>query len=217
MMARLLDAIALSHVLIEQDLGEMSTIKANGMTFAVRSFKAEGLGHVSMMSGSGLFGLNKEDTIIISPIEKDLPLYMYRRTQGRGSDTLKVELYDTLLADCDLSTLHAVKMQYVDLPEFVPERQWYDSYKLAESVAKKGKEKLSDRFDSMALEYMWAYMALKPGGEEIDVNDKRKRVSAYVEGLLKNGGHYTHTFMKSLGEEKINDLYRKILYGTEES
>ena len=216
MLTRLLDTVALSHVLIEQDLGEMSTLKANGMTFEVRSFKAEGLGHVSLMNGTGLFGLSKEETFIICPIEKDLPLYMYRRTKGKGADTLKIELYDTQVIESDLSKLHEVKNLYLDAPDFVPERKWFDSYKLAESVAKKGKEKHSDRFDSMTMEYIWAYMALQPADAEVQIKEKRNRVSSYVEGLLKNGGHYTHTFMKSLGVEKIQQLYRTALYGTEE-
>ena len=67
------------YPLVELDVGEFATLRANGMKFSVQAFKAQGLGHVSIMRAKGFFGLMKMDTLMIVPDEKDLPLYSYDR------------------------------------------------------------------------------------------------------------------------------------------
>ena len=47
------------------------------MTFTIKAYKAEGLGHVSVMRAKGFFGLMKMDTLIVNPTYVDLPLYSY--------------------------------------------------------------------------------------------------------------------------------------------
>lgn len=45
---------------------------------------------------------------------------------------------------------------------------------------------------------------------------KELSCGVYVEGLLKNGGPSTDVFKKGIGEEKTAELFRKILFATEE-
>ena len=123
------------------DVGNMSTLCANGMKFKVSAYNAEGLGHVSVMTAKGFFGLMKMDTLIINPLSKDLPLYSYDRIYAMGNDTLIVELYDTLIKDIDTSDLDAVKEKYKHLPERDPGEHWYDGIKLAQSISKKSNKK----------------------------------------------------------------------------
>ena len=54
------------------------------MRFFVKAYRADGLGHVSVMRAKGFFGLMKMDTLIIVPKEKDLPLYSYDRIYAMG-------------------------------------------------------------------------------------------------------------------------------------
>ena len=93
---KILDLIKAKYPLSPIDAGDMSTLKASGMKFFVEAYKAEGLGHVSVMRAKGFFGLMKMDTLIINPTEIDLPLYSYDRILAMGNDTLIVELYDTI-------------------------------------------------------------------------------------------------------------------------
>lgn len=93
---KLLNLIACKYPLESIDVGAMEKVKANGMTFTVEAFHAQGLGHVSVMRAKGFFGLMKMDTLIINPTVVDLPLYSYDRIYAAGNDTLIVELYDTL-------------------------------------------------------------------------------------------------------------------------
>ena len=198
--------------LTEADAGEFRTIRAKGMTFAVRAYEAKGLGHVSVMKAKGFFGLMKMDTLIVNPKELDLPLLSYDRILAMGSDTLIAELYDTMTAPLDLGALSAVNERYRELPERDPGTHWYDPIKLPQSVSKKGK-KTGAQFDAYIADYVKAYFAL-PAETVTDPEKKREKTNAYVEGLLKNGGPSTDVFKKALGGEKTAELFGKVLFGT---
>ena len=125
----------------------------------------------------------------------------------------KAELFDTLLAECGLGELIKIKTKYADLPERDPGCHWYDKIKLAESISKKGKSRQQDHFGSLALEHLLAYLS-SPAEKVSNTEDKQKKASVYVEGLLEQGGPSTDVFKKSLGEEKTAALFREVLFGT---
>ena len=211
---KLLSMIKERFPLKEKNVGAFASLKANGMKFTVSAYEAEGLGHVSVMTAKGFFGLMKMDTLIVNPKTLDLPLYSYDRILAMGNDTLIVELYDTMVEPLDTEALKAVNEAYKDLPERDPGTHWYDGIKLKESVSKKGK-KLTERFDAYTKDYTNAYLGL-PAKSVTDAAAKREKANAYVEGLLKNGGPSTDVFKKALGEQKTAELFRKVLFGTEE-
>ena len=214
MIEKIIDEVSKTFPLKELEVGQMSSLKAKGMNFTIRAYHAEGLGHVSVMSAKGFFGLMKMDTVIINPTEKDLPLYSYDRIYAMGNDTLIVELYDTLLGNCDLSQMQKIKEKYKELPLRDPGEHWYDNIKLDESISVKAKSKQSEIFDNYAMEHLKAYLSVETEMQNVDEDEKRKKASVYVEGLLKNGGPSTDVFKKELGEEKTGELFRKVLFGT---
>ena len=213
MTEKLLSVIEKQYTLTELNVGDMAKLKANGMTFTVKAYKAKGLGHVSVMRAKGFFGLMKMDTLIVNPTDVDLPLYSYDRIYAMGNDTLIAELYDTLLGESNLSSLNEIKKSYTDLSERDPGEHWYDSIKLCESISKKGKKKQEARFDELATEHFCAYLS-SPTQTVSNPKDKQKKACFYVEGLLENGGPSTDVFKKSLGEEKTAKLFREVLFGT---
>lgn len=212
MTERILECIGERFPLTEKDVGAFQMLKANGMKFTVRAYKANGLGHVSVMRAKGFFGLMKMDTLIVNPTALDLPLLSYDRILAMGNDTLIVELYDTTVEAPDPAALNGVKTRYQDLPERDPGTHWYDGIKLKESVSKKGK-KIGAQLDALTADYIKAYLSL-PVKPVTDPKMKREKTNAYVEGLLKNGGPSTDVFKKALGEDKTAELFRKVLFGT---
>lgn len=201
------------YPLTSVDVGEFAHLKANGMTFTVQAFHADGLGHVSVMRAKGFFGLMKMDTLIINPTEADLPLYSYDRIFAMGNDTLIVELYDTLLGAYDASALAAAKAEHTDLAERDPGEHWYDSIKLGESISKKGKKTQTPRLDQLTQAHFDAYL----NSHAVPVADraaKQAKASYYVNGLLSRGGPSTDVFKKSLGEETTAKLFETVLFGT---
>ena len=197
--------------LTEVDAGDMKALKANGMKFSIQAYKAEGLGHVSVMRAKGFFGLMKMDTLIVNPDETDLPLYSYDRIYAAGNDTLIVELYDTLDGVYAQDKLEAVKAEFADLEERDPGTHWYDDIKLASSISKKGKKAQSSRFDALALKHLEVY--LDSGSTAADKAKKQEKAAYYVNGLLRNGGPSTDVFKKALGVEKTARLFHEILFG----
>ncbi len=215
MIQQMLRTITENYHLNGQVVGEFQKMKVNGMNFQIWAFEAEGLGHVSAMVASGFFGLMKMDTLIITPTEKDMPLFSYDRVHAMGNDTLIYELYDTLLGAPDLSGLEAVKKNAEALPEHDLGEHWYDSIKLPVSLSKKGKKAHTPAFDACAMEYLEAYLAAAKTAAPCEAAPKREKASVYVEGLLKNGGPSTDVFKKGIGDEKTGELFRKVLFGTE--
>ena len=56
-MKELLNVIGDRFPLTPRDAGEFAVLKAKGMKFSVRAWEAKGLGHVSLMTAKGFFGL----------------------------------------------------------------------------------------------------------------------------------------------------------------
>ena len=210
---KLLNLIQERYPIVELPIGKYSKLKANGMTFTVQAYRAEGLGHVSVMKAKGFFGLMKMDTLIINPTELDLPLYSYDRIYAMGNDTLIVELYDTLIGKSPITGLDSLKSDYAFLPERDPGEHWYDDIKLEESLSKKGKKAQKAKFDELTMKYLECYLSASATPIS-DAAEKKEKTNYYVEGLLNNGGPSTDVFKKSLGEEKTAKLFRKILFGT---
>ena len=209
---KLLDIIKNEYSLREYSVGDFAEIKAGGMKFSVKSYRAQGLGHVSVMSATGFFGLMKMDTLMIVPTEKDLPLYSYDRIYVMGNDTLIVELYDTLINSSDFSALAEAKSHYAYLPERDPGEHWYDSIKLSESISKKGKRAQSAELDALLTKHFDAYLSLSASSVS-DVTKKKELSARYVDGLLTKGGPSTDVFKKAIGEEKTARLFREVLFG----
>ena len=214
MIQKMLRAITAQYHLNGITTGQFGKMKVNGMNFEVWAFHAEGLGHVSAMRASGFFGLMQMDTLIINPMEKDMPLFSYDRVHALGNDTLIYELYDTILDRAALNRVEDVKEKFRHLPEHDLGEHWYDPIKLAVSLSKKGKKSQSAAFDNCAMEYLEAFLADAQEAPYCDPAGKKEKASVYVEGLLTNGGPSTDVFKKGLGPERTAELFRKILFGT---
>ncbi|MCC8101001.1 MAG: hypothetical protein LIP11_01660 [Clostridiales bacterium] len=214
MMERMREMIRRDYRLTELDCGDYASQKLNGMTFRICAFQAQGLGHVSMMQASGFFGLMAMDTLIINPTWLDLPLLSYDRVLAMGNDTLIYELYDTLLSPVDLSALETVQTRYEGLPAHDTGQHWYDPIKLPVSLARKGKKAQRTAFDACARDYLAAYLAAAKSASVCDPTAKQEKAAVYVEGLLTHGGPSTDVFLKALGREKTEKLFRTVLFGT---
>lgn len=210
MTKRLLAMIAEKYPLTPIEGANIEGLKVSGMKFNISAYRAEGIGHVSVMSAKGFFGLMKMDTLIVNPDVLDLPLYSYDRILAMGNDTLIVELYDTLSSDG--FSMVDVKASYSSLTERDPGEHWYDSIKLKESISKKGKKLDTPTLDRLTAEHFEAYLdAARP---TVDFNTKREKSRFYVEGLLEKGGPSTDAFKKAIGEQRTAEIFRNILFGT---
>ena len=213
MVEKILKKIGEQYPLTEYAENDFRTFKANGMTFTTHAYHAKGFGHVSVMHANGFFGLMKMDTLIVSPEDKDLPLFSYDRIYAMGNDTLFLELYDTTLAGGQYEKLDGVNEQYASLPERIVKEggpHWYDSIRLAQTKSKKGKKKDTPAFDEYTLAYVDAY--LNTEASLCDGKAKSAKNMEYANGLLNNGGPATDVLKKSMGAEKTTALFKQVLF-----
>lgn len=190
-------------------------LKIQGMKFDIKAYRAKGLGHISFMNAKGLFGLMQMDTIIVTPLEKDLPLFSYDRIKAFGTDTLIGELFDTVvnLESLDVvDELETLTAGYRDLPRRNPGKHWYDDIKLSGGMSYKGKKKISGAFDKLSKEYVMTFFNL-PDIPVTDVAVKKQKTLNYVNDLLENGGPSTNVFINAIGKERTKKLFYQVLFG----
>ncbi len=212
MLDKLLSEIKNKYKLSSLDASDFASLKVSGMKFAISAYEAAGLGHVSTMAAKGFFGLMKMDTLIVVPKDIDLPLLSYDRIKAFGNETLIVELYDTCLEKCDLSSLKKLKESNSSFARYETGSHWYDDIKLPESIGFKGKKKDAEAFDALCLEYVKKYLSLE-AAPVTDTKAKAAKSAVYVDGLLSNGGPSTDVFIKGIGKEKTTRLFKEILFG----
>lgn len=214
---RMIEAIGKEFPLTQKKDGGSAMCRVNGMKFTIRSYDAKGLGCVSVMKGTAMFGLMKMDTVIVNPFEKDMALFSYDRIYAMGNDTVFLELYDTRIDRTETPDAAAkIAEAYADIPEQPVDSNWYDDIKLPGCLKKKGKKDLTPRFDSLSAQYLDAYLTLCKDAEACDRNEKRKAAQVYTEGLLANGGPSTDQFIRARGREFTEKLFRETLFGTGE-
>lgn len=198
--------------LTAKDVTPWQTFSGKGMKFRLQSFDWAGCACVSHLTMRAFLGLMKMETIICTPYSKDLPLFSYDLINAIGKRTLLVEVYDTQVAPADLSTMDAVKAAYSDLDDKPMKPAWYDHLKLSPTVCKAGR---GSRFSQMAEEMTTAYIDLFATARKVAPVAKTARNSAYVEGLISNGGPAINTIRQMLGSEAAETLFRRFLFGTE--
>lgn len=213
---KLLALIGRKYPLTRLPAAPYSKMKVKGMNFLITRYTAKGLGSVSVMRASGLFGLMKMDTLIVTPTEIDMPLLSYDRVSAMGNDTLIFELYDTFTAEphAPLTETAAAKAEHSSTDDHDLGEHWYDHLKLSQSVAKKSRDAAAH--DALAADYLAAFLSDCDAAAPAEAGQKREKSSVYVEGLLQNGGPSTDVFKKALGDEKTADLFRRVLFATAE-
>lgn len=194
---------------------ELSHFKAAGMKFQVRAFTVEKLGHVSVMTASGMLGLMKMDSLIVNPFSLDAPLFSYDRIHAMGRDVLYAEMYDTMIGKTFRTQgMLAVTEKFGSRLDVKPKPNWYDDLIVPPYVSKKGKGKNKAEFDQLIGELFDAYLSALAEADPCDPEEKKKKSAVYTEGLLENGGPATDPVKAAIGREKAERLFRELLFGT---
>ena len=80
---------------------------------------------------------------------------------------------------------------------------------------KTGKKSLAELGKGLA-DYLQAYLSIADKTPELSADlleQKRIKTDSYVTGLLEQGGPSTDVFVKKLGREKTEKLFREVLFG----
>ncbi len=214
MINQLLEIIRDFYDLEEIDTNAYKNAELNGIPLKIKSFNAINLGSVSVLSSNS--NVMNLDTLVINPFNKDLHLFSYDRIKAFQTDTLLIELYDTLLdknmnQEVDAS-LNEIKMKYQEINELESKTNWYDSIRLDASIAKKVDQNKSIILDELSLEYLKEYLTISKNLDYCNEELKKEKAKEYTDGLLENGGPSTDAFIQAKGKEYTEKLYREVLF-----
>ena len=215
-MRDLIDLISRKKELKELSAGEFSALKVGPMKFTIGHWDGGVLGNISFMYGSAMMGLMKMETLIINPVKADLPLLSLDTVLAMGKLTVIAEIYDTTVGGFDEKPCLAVKEKLSCYPDRPTAPTWYDNIKLGCSLSKKTGRKALAELEKGLADYLQAYLSIAdktPGLSADLLEQKRLKSDAYVTGLLEHGGPSTDVFVKYIGKEKTEKLFREVLFG----
>lgn len=214
MIEKLIEEFAQSYTFDAIENKEFDSFKVNGMDFEVKAYDAQFLGRVSSMKGKMKFGLMKMETLIVNPLELDVPLFSLDLIQVPGKLIVILEQYDTLVnAKRNESVFLNIKEKYADLEDRPSKSAWYDELRYSSSIGKKVSKKKADRVKEMIEEYFEAYLDLCRDARVIEKEEKKVKADLYRDGLLENGGASTDSFLKAWGKEKTEKFFKEVLFG----
>ncbi len=199
----------------ERDVTPWQKIDKGPLHFRIRAYEAEGIGRMSVITMKSMLGLLKMETLVFTPLEKDMPLLSYDLVRAMGEDTLLLELYDTQLTPAKYSEMNAVKRQYTSLPDNHLGKKWYDHLKLSPTLSKKGK-KLAKQYEPLCKAWFDAYLTQLASAPACDRAAKQAKVREYVDGLFANGGPSTDQFKNLIGDEAARTLFGKFVFSSED-
>lgn len=213
-----LDNIRSRYRLIPIDIGYDARMKAKGMVFTTESYDVVDFGHLCVLRMKAFAGLMRMETVVLAPMEKDMPLLNIDWVSAFGNETQIIELYDVQLDDYPAEKLDAfakIKDDDSDLKEYSPGERWYDEIKYTCSYSKKDK-KVSRRFNAAAESYLKAYLAQADSAEACGAPEKSARVRTFAEQLISKGGPAVDQVTKLFGADAARRLILQHMYGAGE-
>ena len=212
----LLSQLKNTYRVVENDIGEDAKLSAKGMTFRLRTFEAEGLGHVCLLSMSGMLGLMQMQTFVLSPETIDLPLLNMDRVSVLSRKTQMVEFYRTLLtpeSDDNFAEYMWIKNKDTDLKDYVSGEHWYDSLLAPYSYAKVSTGISIKRFDRTCSEYMREYIRRCRIEKPCSKEEKMEKTRAFAQQLIDEGGPAVSQYRKLFGDEVTSRIVLHHMYG----
>ena len=212
MIQRMLEEIKSKYACKTQDTGVFENVYIDGAKFHICAYNMKGLGRVATVQMKRLIGLWEMQSLIITPHEKDMPIYYYNCHREKGKYMYRVEMFDTQMDPVEVSLLEAVVEKHAQLEDVPQNERWYDTMKLSANAVKtaKKKEALSD----MAWEHFSAYMQLLEEAKECKPVEKKKKAKAFVDKLCKESGiAIIEIFIGNYGDKVTEKLANEVLFG----
>ncbi len=211
MIQRMLEEIKSKYVCEKQDADIFEKVMIDGAAFHISTYNAKGLGCVTTVEMKRLIGLWEMQSLIITPYEKDMPIYYYNRHREKGHYIYRVDVFGAEFQQMDVSAMVDVVEKYAGLPEEPQKEHWYDEYKLPVGVVKKVPKNRKEDLAPMIWEHFCAYMDMLELAPVCKPAEKKKKVNAFVKELCAKGGIaiieiFNGTYNKKVTEKLANEV-----------
>ena len=193
--------------------GVFEKVMIEGAKFRISAFDVRGVGRVATIDMKRLIGLWEMQSLIITPYEKDAPIYYYNRHREKGNYIYRVEMFDTQLDTIEVSEMINVEQKYKALPDEEQNERWYEEIKLYGAVKKVEKSK-KEELSPLILEHFQAYMTMLENAPNCKSLQKKKRVTTFVKELCeKCGVAIIEIFLANYGPKVTEKLANEVLFG----
>lgn len=214
MIQKMMDVIKSKYTCVPVDAGVFENVVIDGAKFKISAYDVEGVGRVATVQMKRLVGLWDMQSLIITPFQKDMPIYYYNRHREKGKFIYRVEVFNTQLNDVDLSGMSEVVEKYASLPDDMQNERWYDYLKLPVCAVKKVDKNRKDELSPMIWEHFSAYMELFEKALDCKPSEKKKKVAVFVDELCeKSGIAIMEIFIANYGEKVATKLANEVLFG----
>lgn len=213
MIQKIMETIKSKYTCKSVDAGVFAKVVIEGANFKIDAYDVEGVGRVSTVQMKRLIGFWDMQSVIITPYEKDMPIYYYNRHREKGNYIYRLEVFDTQLNSVDLTDLKNVIEKYSRLPEIPQKERWYDNRKL-QSTVKKVPKREKESLDPVIWECFEAYIELLDKVADCKKSEKKKKVTVFVNDLIKQSGlAIVEIFIATYGEQVAAKLCNEVLFG----
>ena len=203
-----------------RDVGEYQGLTVMGiMKFDVEQYEIEGIGNLSVMRMN--IGVMQMATIVITPTEKNLPLFFTDYMYMLSNRTSYLEFYD-LVSEKDatyqqlLADLTKVQRNYAHLKDAEVSENWYTPL-LTASAYKNSKTGDDEDIKDLLLDSLKVYEQYAKSLPVLSEEEKAEKAAItleYTDGLIEKGGISTDVFKKELGAEKTKHFFDTVFFGT---
>jgi len=214
MIQRMLEEIQSKYVCEKQDADVFEKVVIDGATFHIHAYNAKGLGRVATVEMKRLIGFWDMQSLIITPFEKDMPIYYYNRHRNKGSYICHMEVFGGKYEQVDFSVMADVLEKYANLPEETPFELWYDEYKLPVCAIKKVAKNQKEDLSPMVWDHFKAYMDILEAAPVCKPSEKKKRFNSFVKQLSEQGGiAVVDIFNATYNKQVTEKLAYEVLFG----
>lgn len=214
MINKFLSEIQNKYLCERVDVGVFNLVKVEGSKIHIEAYDAEGLGRVAMVEVNGFLKLWKMQSMIITPFEKDAPIYYYHRHNRKGNDIYKVEVLNMLLEDRELKEFTPVLEKYASITDVEDKPNWYDEIKMPGCVLKSIKKAESAKMDEVAVDHFMAYLELVENAPKCGKTRKKNATQEFVDGLVEKSGIAVLQLFRAYYDKNVaKKLCLEILFG----
>ncbi len=195
--------------------GRLGTVRKRGMRISLNAYDIAGAGHLCTVEIRGPLGLMRLESVVLTPFEKDMPVFSAEGKRSMGKDSLSVEFGDTLLAPLPESIREAfrsVRSRYEDLPVSERPLRPFDDCILEESLTVKGPE-VGLKKEVIVRKFFECYMTELTEAPPADAEAKKAKTREFAERLLEAGGPAIKAVRHFLGDEETESLYFEEIFG----
>lgn len=213
MIQKMMEEIQSKYNCKSVNTGVFGKVMIEGAKFKIAAFEVKGVGRVSTVEMKRLIGLWEMQSLIITPYEKDMPIYYYNRHREKGNYVCRVEVFDTQLNEIVVSDFTDVEKKYDTLQDQEQSERWYDDMKLYGAVKRVEKSK-KEELTPFIFQHFQTYMNMLENAQSCKSIQKKKRITSFVDLLCeKSGIAVIEIFLANYGQKVTEKLAKEVLFG----